>query len=102
MRLSPPAYRGAGAVAPAAGLAPGMGLVWFCCCLMIASGLLKVTCSANVLRLFASVLEIRLTSGNQHIERSSGFVLPHWSPADCRAVMKSATDVRLLLCPLRR
>src|SRR4029078_12943522 len=98
------AYLGAGAAAPAAGLAPGMGLEAFCRCLMMAAGLLNEACSTNVTRLLASVLDTRFTSGNQHIERSSGIALPHpyWSaPADCRAVMKSATDVRLLLCPER-
>src|SRR5256885_3617597 len=99
------AYLGPGAAAPGAGLAPGSGLVAFCRCFRMASGLLKVACRANVTMLWASVLETRLTSGNQHSERSSGLGLPqeYWSaPACCSAEMKSATEVRLLLCPLKR
>src|SRR6266508_6375805 len=99
------AYLGAGAAAPAAGLAPGMGRVAFCCCLMMASGLLNVASSANVTRLLVSVLDTRFTSGNQQRDRSSGFALPqpYWSvPAAWSAVMKSATEVRLLLWPPSR
>src|SRR5260221_11728966 len=96
------AYLGAGAAAPAAGLAPGMGRVAFCCCLMMASGLLNVASSANVTRMLVSVLDTRFTSGNQQSDRSSGFALPQpycSAPAAGGAVTNSAPEVKLLIWP---